>query len=88
MCEMEVPMPDSLSLFPKNVERLRSRGVNFSWREAEHDLRVSCPMCAGVMTLHEEMPWHYCAGITCSAHLFTFDEVVLALPVDQAEVLP
>jgi hypothetical protein len=45
-------------------------------------------MCAGVMTIHEENDWHYCGGITCSSHIFTFDEIVLALPVDQAEARP
>ena len=75
-------------LWPANVELLRSRRVAFTWRQAEHDLRMSCPHCAGILTIHEEKFWHHCNGIACGSHLFTFAEIVAALPVDQSEVRP
>ena len=73
-------------LWPRNVELLRTRGVNFTHQPAEHQIRVSCPQCSGVLFLHEEKPWHWCNGIACGAHVFTFAEIVAALPVDQVEV--
>ena len=76
----------SKQLWPANVELLRSRGIKFEWRQAEHDLRMCCPICAGVMTMHEEKPWHHCNGIACDSHLSTFTEIVAALPVDQSGV--
>jgi hypothetical protein len=66
-------------IWPGNVSKLRSLGVSFTWRRAEHDLRLACPHCDGVLTLHESEPWHVCLGITCPAHLFKFDEIVAAL---------
>jgi hypothetical protein len=73
---------------PANVALLRSRGVAFTWRKPERDLRMSCPHCAGILTIHEEKPWHSCNGIACGSHLFTFTEIVAALPVDQTEEKP
>jgi hypothetical protein len=81
-----IPSATEGKLWPANVELLRSRGVAFTWQQAEHDLRMSCPHCAGILTIHEEKPWHYCNGIACGAHLFTFAEIVAVLPVDQSEV--
>ncbi len=78
----------STDLWPANVELLRSRGVAFTWRKQEHDLQMSCPHCAGILTLHEEQSWHHCNGIACGSHLFKFSEIVAALPVDQSEVTP
>ena len=75
-------------LWPANVELLGSRRVAFTWRQAEHDLRMSCPHCAGILTIHEEKFWHHCNGIACGSHLFTFAEIVAALSVDQSEVRP
>ena len=78
--------PTERGLWPANVEKLRDRGVKFAWRREGHDLRMSCPYCAGILTIHEERPWHMCNGITCGSHVFTFDEIIAALPVDQVEV--
>lgn len=78
----------SIPVLPANVELLRSRRVTFTWRKQEHDLRMSCPHCAGILTIHEDQPWHHCNGIACGSHLFTFTNIVAALPVDQSGVTP
>ena len=49
---------------------------------------MSCPHCDGTLTIHEEREWHFCPGVECSAHVFTFAEILAALPVDQGEVTP
>lgn len=76
----------STELWPANVERLRARGVRHVWRKAEHDIRLECPVCGGVLILDETRPFHWCGGIVCSAWMQTFEEVILSLPIDQVEV--
>ncbi len=76
----------SESLLPANVELLRSRGVKFEWRQAEHDLVTVCPLCAGRLILDEAESWHSCHGdINCAARGMDFEEIVEAL---QAEARP
>jgi len=68
------------TLWPANVERLRSLGVTFNHRPAEHDIKLDCPVCGGVLLIHEEKPWHLCAGITCSSFMLNFEEVLGRMP--------
>jgi hypothetical protein len=68
-------------LWPKNVETLRRRGANFTWRRPQQDIRVCCPSCGGVLSIHESQPWHWCGGgLICKVHIWKFNEVVAALP--------
>lgn len=62
-------------LWPGNVVLLQTRGIKFEWRQADHDLRLSCPLCAGVLMLHEAHSWHHCADIGCLAYRMAFNAI-------------
>jgi hypothetical protein len=67
------------SLWPANVELLRSRRVAYTWRKQEHDLVFVC-ICGGKLVCHESEPYHHCFGdLRCPARTMTFSAVVAAL---------
>jgi predicted RNA-binding Zn-ribbon protein involved in translation (DUF1610 family) len=73
-------------LFPANVERLRSRGVSFTWRKQERDIKMECPSCGNVLILHDDKPFHYCGWPTCHAWMLPFEDVIKAIAVERVKV--
>lgn len=67
-------------LRPANVELVHRHSIAYVWQQADHLIRVECPIChERVMVMHEKMKWHWCLGFSCSSGTMTFAEVVEAL---------
>lgn len=70
------PKPPA-ELWPTNVTRLRTLGVEHDWRQSRREIVLVCPICRGRLILDDERPWAYCAGdLKCRAGKMNFGELL------------
>jgi len=70
----------SAELFPETVSRLQSLRIKHEHRPADHVVIVACPVChIGMMSMHEDRPWHHCPHPTCESWRWSFTDVVAAM---------